>query len=337
VTRVAVVGSADRVARVRGILLEAPGIELAPLPDPSLGDVVVIADATERAIAAVPGIGRRAPVVLVIDGGETADGLRAALEAGARGCLGADADAFALRRTIAAAGSLAPAGAAAEPLPDSTLLAVVGAAGGTGTTTVAIAAARAGDGLLIDLDLAGSDLATRLGLAATTAGIAGGGDPRRLLDGLVETAGSLRVAQVAPCVDLAWTVSAGACSALLREARRRERLVVVDAGRGSGPALEAILEADAVAVVSPANAPERRRAAVERFARLTAPDARIVVIESGVTRAGAVRSQIAAAVGAREADIVLERLRDPDGRGRRRLTAALAPLLAELAAPGRAA
>lgn len=335
-TRVAVVGSADRVARVRAILAEAPGVELAPTPDPSLGDVVVIADGTDEAIAAAHGIGRRAPVVLVIDGGETPDGLRAALEAGARGCVGPDADAFALRRTIATAESLRPSGVVSDPAADSVLVAVVGGTGGAGTTTVAATLARAGDALLVDLDLAGGDLAERLGLPLRTVGFAGGGDPRRLLDGLVEEAGGLRLAQVAPCLDLAWTIPPGACSALLREARRRERVVVVDAGRGLGPALEAIIEADTVAVVMPTADRMRGRTAAERFARLAAPDARIVVIESGATRAGAVRSRIAAAAGGAEADIVLERLRDPDGRGRGRLLAALRPLIADLA-PGRAA
>lgn len=327
-TRVALVGSAERVARSRAVLRDAPGIELAPTPDPTLGDVVVVAAETDDAMAAASSIGRQRPVVLVIDEGDTPAGLRAALEAGARGCVGPDADAFALRRAITSAGSFSSArsdGAADGAV--GSLVAVVGGTGGAGTTTIALALARAADALLVDLDLAGGQLGDRLRPASASVGLAGGGDPRRLLDGLIEEIGDIRLARLAPAEDLAWTVPPGACGAVLREACRREKVVVVDAGRGSGPALEAITEADVIVVVAPAERTARGHAAAERFARLARPETRIVVVGSLGRRGGGFHHRVAAAAGRRGADIVVERVRAPEGEGQRRLVAALRPVL----------
>ncbi len=134
------------------------------------------------------------------------------------------------------------------------LVAVVGAHGGAGASTVAACLARAAgaDGVLLDLDLAGGCLARRLGVEhdPLDAGLAGPDAAAQVVARSARPwAGGLLV-PAATRPDLAWLVPDGAVAAACAAALRIGRTVVVDAARGSGPALEAVVGADRVVLVA---------------------------------------------------------------------------------------
>ncbi len=161
------------------------------------------------------------------------------------------------------------------------VVALVGAHGGAGTTTAALAVAHDADRgvCLIDADLSGSDTMFRLGLSERVgdAGIAG------IRDGTIDPFAQLarRTAFgwaliVCPRPDLAWLIRDGAVGDIAREARRHADLVVIDAGRPLGPACEPVLSADVVVVVGHATRPDAMTQMRRRLQRLGVDDLRLV-------------------------------------------------------------
>ncbi len=157
------------------------------------------------------------------------------------------------------------------------LVAVVGAHGGAGATTVAEAVASgAGVGAcLIDLDLAGGDARSLVGLEGDVASVGLAAD--------AVDAGALarRTAfgwfvEAAPRPELAWLIRDGAAGELVRSALALASLVVVDAGRPLGPSCEPVVDADVVLVVAHASRPDRLDLARRRLQRLGVDDERLV-------------------------------------------------------------
>ncbi len=164
---------------------------------------------------------------------------------------------------------------------------IVGAHGGAGTTTAALAIARDAERgvCLVDADLAGGDAAPRLDLPGhpADAGLAAQADPTAAWGALARRApfGTLVVA--CPRPDLAWLVRDGAVRGLLAAARRSAALVVVDAGRPIGPSCEAVADADLVVVVAHAHRPEAAERARRRVERLGVEGPRIVACPTAPT------------------------------------------------------
>lgn len=160
------------------------------------------------------------------------------------------------------------------------VVAFVGAHGGAGTTTAALAVACDADRgvCLVDADLAGGATAPRLDLAGPPgdAGLAGAGDPAAAWAALARRAPFGTLVVVCPRPDLAWLIRDGALRALVADARRSAALVVVDAGRPLGPACEAVAEADLVVVVAHAHRPDEAESARRRVERLGVEGPRIV-------------------------------------------------------------
>jgi len=182
------------------------------------------------------------------------------------------------------------------------LVCVVGAHGGAGTTTAAIAIAReaAHDACLIDADLAGGDVRRALGLAQQPGdvGLAAAQeiDTSVLMHGLRRTSfGSLF--EICPRPELAWLIRDGAGRDLTRTAMRTSSFVVVDAGRPTGPSFEPVLDADVIVLVWHATRDVAADVARQRLVRAGADERRIVdcaTAPSIVERAiGRVRRDIA--------------------------------------------
>lgn len=160
------------------------------------------------------------------------------------------------------------------------LVAFVGAHGGAGTTTAALAVAREADRgvCLVDADLAGGSAALRLDLPGPPgdAGLAAAGDPAAAWAVLARRAPFGTLAVACPRPDLAWLIRDGAVRALLADARRSAALVLVDAGRPLGPSCEAVAEADLVVLVCHAHRPEDAERARRRVERLGVEAPRII-------------------------------------------------------------
>jgi Flp pilus assembly CpaE family ATPase len=158
---------------------------------------------------------------------------------------------------------------------------VVGAHGGAGTTSAAIAIAReAGhDVCLIDGDLAGGDARRVLGLPVQPGDVGLAAvqavDAGVLMHGLRRTAfGSLF--ELCPRPELAWLIRDGAGRELARAAMRASSFVVVDAGRPTGPAFEPVLDADVIVLVWHATRAASAAAARQRLVRAGADERRIL-------------------------------------------------------------
>ena len=182
------------------------------------------------------------------------------------------------------------------------LVCLVGAHGGAGTTAAAMAVARdAGhDTCLIDADLAGGSIRQALGLPQQPGAVGLAAvqdvDASVLMHGLRRTAfGSLF--ELCPRPELAWLVRDGAGRDLARAAMRASALVVVDAGRPTGPSFEPVLDADVIVLVSHATREDAADAARHRLIRAGADERRIldcVTAPSIVDRAiGRVRRDVA--------------------------------------------
>lgn len=161
------------------------------------------------------------------------------------------------------------------------LVCVVGAHGGAGTTAAAIAVARdAGhDTCLIDGDLAGGSIRSALGLAQQPGAVglaaAHAVDGSLLAQGLRRTDfGSLF--ELCPRPELAWLIRDGAGRDLTRAAMRAASLVVVDAGRPTGPSFEPVLDADVIVLVWHATRGDAADAARHRLVRAGADERRIL-------------------------------------------------------------
>ena len=231
--------SADRslAATVSELIARTPGAELtatmAPvrvLAQPPACDVLLVADGPDRTAAeqaadlaaACPHAGI---VVLARDPGiET---YRSALAAGARAVIDAPPTPSQLVDAIVRAAPAVPATERAG----GCLLAVAGAAGGVGTTAVALALARLSGGVLVDLgsgwsrlplDHAPSGSLLDLGRVGTAVGPA--------LESLIEDAGGLRLLAGPSQRDLTELLPAGVGTALGRELRTHAETAVADLG-----------------------------------------------------------------------------------------------------------
>ena len=255
-------GDAALREAVAGALAPASDLALASAGDLDLVDVVVAAD--DAALVGARPLPRFSPAVRRAAGRAVH---RVRVRRDARRCRGAVAreplDAFGLRRRgprrRGVPGSDRPGGAAAP----GRLLVVTGATGGAGTTTVALALARAAAAPvgLLDLDLAGGDIARRCGLELDPAepGLAGQASGRRAWDRLAVDAGFAHVVPAPRRPDLAWLVREGVCTDLARAARAACATVVADVGRAAGPPLELIGEATLVVVVDTDRSPRNWR------------------------------------------------------------------------------
>ena len=222
----------------------APGIELAGEVDamralaglrPACDAFLVVGDPTvvRELSAASPGI----PAVLV--GGE-ADGrhLRLAMSAGARGVVPAEPRPEELAASLLdAVGASAPA---QERRRDGRVVAVCGAKGGVGATTVAVGIAAAASGMLVDAAAGHGTLAGHLGC-----------HPQRSLADLARLAGSVGAEAVAAVrtehpsgigvlaglsePDLVGLLPSGLGAALARECRSVAGTTVFDLGRPGSP------------------------------------------------------------------------------------------------------
>ena len=244
-------GDASLRDAIATVLAPAHDIALASAGDLDVVDVVIAADdavssALDRCRAS------RRPCVVLLDEPSMAS-VSDAMRAGARGAVARDPlDGFGLLGAVrdAAAFRLAAPEAAAP----GGLIVVTGATGGAGTTTVALALARvaAAPVGLLDLDLAGGDLARRtgVGMHAGEAGLAGQASGRRAWERLAIDAGFAHVVPAPRRPDLAWLVREGVCTDLARAARAACATVVADVGRAAGPPLELVAEATLIVVVA---------------------------------------------------------------------------------------
>lgn len=151
------------------------------------------------------------------------------------------------------------------------VIAVVAAHGGAGATQAAAALVRelAGPLCAIDADLAGGDLAERIGLGErqADAGLAAhdGGAP---FPAIARRAPFGWFATLCPRPELAWLVRDGTIRDLVRDAQRHAGIVVVDLGRTAGPAHEVLVVADLVVVIADEERADARDGCRRRLTRL---------------------------------------------------------------------
>ena len=263
----ALIGGDERLERELAELAAQLGdVALVPEASAERADALLVADGRHgaaldrlRAELAV----RPARRVLLLGAAGTID-LAEAMASGARGVLESPLSAGRLRASLAAAGCLdeAPPYAA---VPGSGPIVVLGAAGGCGTTTCAVALATAlPRGVLVDLDLAAGDAAAVAGAvveagdALLTLAYAGGIGSRDLEAGLV----SAPATQVLPSPTLpeqADLLDEGGVARVLDALARGGHRIVVDSGSRVGvETLPALERAAAILIVSPAGANGRR-------------------------------------------------------------------------------
>ncbi|MSO46623.1 MAG: hypothetical protein EXQ67_00840 [Thermoleophilia bacterium] len=165
---------------------------------------------------------------------------------------------------------------------------LVGAHGGAGTSTAALAIARGGDRgvCLVDADLAGGTLGVALGLKPRIgdAGLAG----VREADGtafatLAQRAPFGWFVEIGPRPELVWLIRDGTLRALTRQAMRQASLIVIDVARPVGPSCEPVLDADVVVIVGHANRLKTINQTQQRLTRLGVDAARIVVCPTAPT------------------------------------------------------
>ncbi len=244
-------GDATLRETIAAALAPAFDLTLTSAGDLELVDVVIAADdavssALDRCRAS------RRPCVVLLDEPSLAS-VSDAMRAGARGAVVRQPlDAFGLVGAVRdAAGFRIAVPDAATP---GRLIVVTGATGGAGATTVALALAKAATAPvgLLDLDLAGGDLARRAGVGEDRSepGLSGQASGRRAWERLAKNAGFAQLVAAPRRPDLAWLVREGVCTDLARAARAACTTVVADIGRGAGPPLELVGEATLVVVVA---------------------------------------------------------------------------------------
>ncbi len=231
------------------ILASAGDLAVATETD---ADVLVVADDTgcsalDRCRAA------DRPCVVLLEQATLAT-VTEAMRAGARGAVARDPlEPFGLLNAIRDAAAFRRARLDQGAAPGR-LLVVSGARGGCGTSTVALAVARALSGAvaLLDLDLAGGSLGPMLGLPGdpALAGLAAETSGARAFERLAVDVGPIRVVPAPPRPDLAWIVRPGLCADLARAARNACATVVADIGRAAGPALEVVADASLIIVAT---------------------------------------------------------------------------------------
>jgi pilus assembly protein CpaE len=312
-------------AEVSALVDDLPGAQLvgvvAPLRAVSgrlpPSDVALVADPGE---ASAPGLrqlvaGCERPAVVLARAADV-ETYRRALTAGARGVLTLPAVPSALGDALAEA---AAAGGAAMGTAEGRVVAVVGAKGGTGATTVALALARLAGALLVDLSGSRADLPALIGCRSdrSLADLAHVGDG---LAAAVETAAiphpcGLRLLPGPAGPEVAAALPPGFATALVRDVRTTAR-AVVDAGTAAFPAArEAIAAADrTLVVVTPdAYATAAARELVTALVRAGGgADATAVVVNRWGRRAELSLRGIARAVGAPVAAALKADARDAD-------------------------
>jgi hypothetical protein len=246
----------------RELKVAALALGVAVLPDSARdrADVLLVADGPAgSALDLVRGESRAAPGRPILAVGEHADALDASLAmgSGARGLLVRPLAAEALRSALGRAGCFDEPGGSASG--SSRLVLVLGAAGGVGATTVAVALGIAASGVVADLDLASGDAAAVAGarVEAPDALLSLALAPRVARG---EVAGQLargRGCDVLPAPTLAEQgdlVDEGGVARVLDALGEDGPVVVVDGGQRIGvetvPALE---RAAAILVVAPAD------------------------------------------------------------------------------------
>ena len=147
---------------------------------------------------------------------------------------------------------------------------LVGAHGGAGTSTAALAIASDADRgvCLIDADLTGGTLGTILGVG------------HRIGDaGLA----AVREGEGTAFLTLAWLIRDGALRELTRQAMRQTSLIVVDAARPVGPSCEPVVDADVIVIVGHTNRFDAIERTQQRLVRLGVDAARIVLCPTAPT------------------------------------------------------
>ncbi len=340
-------------AEMTALTDDLPGVQLVGVVAPLRAvagrlppcDVALLADPGERGAPAlrqlVAGCGRPA-VVLTRSAG--VDTYRRALAAGARAVLPLPAVPAALGDVLVEA-TAASGGAAAPP---GRVTAVVGAKGGTGATSTALALARLSGAALVDLSGSWAGLAGLLGCRSerSLADLAHVGDglAAAVASAAVEHPCGLRIVPGPAGPEIAAALPGGFAAALVRDLRAGGP-AVVDAGCGAfGASREAAVAADRALIVVTPDAPAAAagRELVTTLARAGSADAMGVVVNRWSRRSELSLRGIARTVGVPIAAVVradaeaLDAL--ADGRVRldrwpgRRQAVALRELAAEVSA-----
>ena len=165
---------------------------------------------------------------------------------------------------------------------------LVGAHGGAGTSTAALAIASDADRgvCLIDADLTGGTLGTILGVGSRIgdAGLAavreGEGNAFSTLAQRVPFGWFV---EIGPRPELVWLIRDGALRELTRQAMRQVSLIVVDAARPVGPSCEPVVDADVIVIVGHTNRFDAIERTQQRLVRLGVDAARIVLCPTAPT------------------------------------------------------
>ena len=253
-TRLALLGGDDALRdELVGVLRTLPALDLLPGRSGDGADLLLVAgDDTLTGRDRCRAHAAAAPCILVVDDPSDAEAVREAMAAGARAVVGRPLGAFQLGQAADAARSFAPVRVPSER-PRGRVVAVTGGAGGVGVTTLttALAAVLEGPVAVLDLDPAGGVVAVRLAVDGDgTPGLAGEDSGRRAFERLARPHAHGPVVPSSPWPELAWTVRTGVAGELVEAAAAACASVLVDAGRGVGPALEALLAADVVVLVT---------------------------------------------------------------------------------------
>ena len=318
------------VAPLRAVAGRLPPCDVALVADPGAGG----APGLRQLVA---GCGR--PAVVLARSVEV-DTYRRALGAGARAVLALPAVPSALGDALVEATATATAGHPASA-PAGRVVAVVAAKGGAGATSVALALARLGEGLLVDLSGSWASLAALLGCRAerSLADLVHVGDGLAAAVGTAAVAhpGGLRLVPGPAGPEIAAALPSGFAAGLVRELRTAAP-AVVDAGTAAFTASrEAAVAADrTLVVVTPdAYAAAAGRELVTALSRAGATtDAFAVVVNRWSRRSELSLRSIARTVGAPVAAAVGS---DDAAHGRARERPCAARAVAGAVARGRSA
>ena len=307
----AVVGELDAVeivahaadGQILGSLIERYQPEVVLL-DENLGPIPAV-ELTRSLSRAYPGVG----IVLLVARDDT-DGLRKALTAGARAALVAEFDLTMLQGAIdAAAGWITPQlpsevsahnAVARHPVQASkSMLALAGAKGGVGVTTIAIGLAQqvmvsrpSSSVCIVDFDLLCGDLPTFLDLdhgrsVTDLLGVAGEATSRHLDESLYRHESGLRVLLAPPHGEDGEDVTAESARQILQAIRARFDVVIVDCGAVLNEAGSAAVElADQVVIVATPDVPamlgaRRQRDLWQRLGLRAVDEAQVVLNRVG--------------------------------------------------------
>jgi pilus assembly protein CpaE len=346
IIRLAVLGGDAQLGEeLRAALAELPGIALLPPAHAADADMLLAADSSSAAAGdLVRGERSRRPgarVLLVAGAGATAVA-RQALDCGAVGVVERPLEGPALRHALAAAGCFDTAVAAADER-DEDHVALLGAGGGMGTTTCAVALASAQErAFVLDLALATGDAAevaaARVSVPDALLRIACGPvtTPAELAAGLADGPGC-RVLPAPLLPEHSDLIDEHGIARVLDLARASGLRAVVDCGSRLGVETIPVLERSRlIAIVASADARGIRgaRRASLLLARLSLAGHALGIV---VTSAGSARAATAIAT---QAGLPLLAAVKADARVRRARERGLAPpagafaALAELALAG---